>query len=292
MNDNIPDSIRILAQSAAEGEAMSTYAQHCGKTVEGMDVWTGPVPPGSFCTLSDTCRMSTERYFFLRKANWLPFTDAVRLGCELCGHYATVLTQYEKEEGVYEYLRHERADKKMLARYLKPIRHTEEGTRALDVLKYVREGEASPMSTYLYLLLCLPAEHGGYGFETPLPCGAYHTDEGYLPAADGAYLLYDVLWQEEIAVQYTGSDLPNETDMAALETQGMHVVYVTDADLETPEAFQAIAHAVADALGATMPTDEAAWREKHAKLMESGNPRRYHAMRLVMSEIERHKQPC
>jgi hypothetical protein len=292
MND-IPDNVRILASSAEEGEMMSTEARLHGSTVKGMDIWTGPVPPHSFYNLSPTCRMSNENYFFLRKATWLPFVDAVRLGCELCGHYATSLTQHDKEEGVYEYLYTKRTDKKALERYLRPIRHTKEGRRALGVLDYVREDEASPMSTYLYLLLCMPAEHGGYGFKTPLPCGAYQTNEGFLPAADGTYLIYDVAWQDEkVAVQYTGRDLPNETDMAALETQGMRVVCVTDTDLETPEAFRAIASAVADALGATMPTDEATWHEKHAELMASANPRRYHAMRLVMNEIERHKQPC
>lgn len=282
--------IEILATNESEGEFMSTVAQKCGKHVRSVSVWNGPIPDGSFETISDNTRMSTPEYFFLRKANQLPFPEAVALGIELCGKYRTSLTQYNHDDDTYDFIRSPRTTKESLRYYLHDIRNTKEGKRAKRVLRYVADECTSPMSCYLYLLLCLPRNRGSYALGRAQPSPAYRTEDGFMPSASGDYLAYDLCWPKKlVAVQYIGNRLLTEHNYEALATCGMRVVCVSDKDIADPERFDRIARKVAGHLGIEVPEPRDSWVAARNKLRNIVKPPAYDHMLLTMHDISKHK---
>ena len=287
-NQDELSNIEILATSEEEGERMREAAREAGQYVRGVSVWNGPVPKGSFETISDTTRMSTPEYFFLRKSNQLPFAEAVSMGMELCGKYRTSLTQYNKGEG-YDFLKYTRTSKADLRRYLRDTHGTKEGKRAKRVLRHVIDDCSSPMSCYLYVLLCLPRSQGSYGFERPGQWGPVCTDKGFLPASSGDYLMYDLFWPKKlVAVQYTGNAYPRERDFVALATENVRVVCVTDDDLADPEKFDAVAQRIAKLLDVELPNPSEKWIESNKHLRHQLPIPAYNHMKLTMHDITEH----
>lgn len=281
-------NVEIVASSEEEGARMRAAAHSKGQYVRGISVWDGPVPKGSFEAISETTRMSTPEYFFLRKANQLPFVEAVCMGIELCGKYRTQLTQYDKSEG-YDFLKTPRTSKDTLRHYLRDIRNTKEGKRAKRILRHVLDQCSSPMSCYLYVLLCLPRSQGSYGFERPGQWGPVCTDKGFLPASSGDYLMYDLFWPKKlVAVQYTGEAYPRERDFVALATENVRVVCVTDDDLADPEKFDAVAQRIAKLLDVELPNPSEKWIESNKHLRHQLPIPAYNHMKLTMHDITEH----
>lgn len=198
------------------------------KTSYGINDWNGPVPNGSFMKINSYVRMSTPEYFFLRMANGMPFDTAVKIGMELCGKYATSLTRPDLKDD-YVFLMEPRTTKERIAAYLEQIIDTEEGKKALDVLECVVESASTPMETYLYMLLCMPEEHGGAGLKKP-ELSFVCEDEGgsFVPMSYGTHLAYDLFWREErVAVQYVGNGI-TARDFDALNVDGFDVHVVSD----------------------------------------------------------------
>lgn len=286
-NDDL-SNVEIIASSEEEGMRMRAAARSNGQYVRGISVWNGPVPNGSFETISNTTRMSTPEYFFLRKANQLSFVEAVCMGIELCGKFRTVLTQYDKGDG-YDFLKTPRTTKDQLRHYLKEIRNTKEGKRAKRVLRHVIDGCCSPMSSYLYVLLCLPRSQGSYGLDRLQQWGPVATRDDYLPASSGNYLMYDLYWPKKlVAVQYTGKNMPSERDFSALAADGMRVVCVTDDDLKDEQSFDAIARKVATLLEAELPEQTDAWCEARKQLRNQAPVPTFDHMRLTLRDISEH----
>lgn len=283
------DDVEILASCESEGEFMQAMAQKDGKHVRGVSIWQGPVPPGSYETLSDATRMSTPEYFFLRKANQLSFAEAVYLGIELCGKYRTSLTQYNKEEG-YDFLKNTRTSKAALRHYLHDIRFTKEGKRAKRVLRHVTDDCITPMSAYVYLLLCLPRNRGGYALGRAIPSAAFRTEEGFMPSSSGSFLAYDLCWPKKmVALQYTGNHLLTEKNYNALTTSGMKVVCVTDKDIADPDKFDRFAHKLAKHLDIAIPEPTKGWIAARDKLRRQVKIPTFDHMLLTMKDIEKHK---
>lgn len=283
------DDIEILATCQDEAEFMQAMAESNGKRVRDVSIWEGPVPPGSFEVLSDATRMSTPEYFFLRKSNQLPFAEAVSLGIELCGKYRTVLTQHSRTDG-YDFLRNPRSSKATLNNYLREIRSTKEGKRAQRVLRYVTEECASPMSTYLYLLLCLPRNRGGYALGRALTSAAFCTDDGFIPSAEGDFMAYDLCWPKKlVALQYVGDKPISTKNYRALQTGDMKVFCVSDRDLADADRFDRIARKLAKRLGIEIPEPSKGWYAARDKLRRQIKMPTYDHMLLTMRDLERHK---
>lgn len=281
--------IEIIASSDEEAEFMRMVAHGDGKHVRGVSVWEGPVPPGSFEVISDTMRMSTPEYFFLRKANQLAFPEAVCMGMELCGKYRTILTQHNKEDD-YDFLKRPRTSKDAIRHYLRDIRETKEGKRAKRVLRYVMDECNSPMSCYLYILLCLPSNRGSYAFERALPSAAFRLEDGFMPDSSGDFLAYDLCWPKKlVALQYTGSDLVTERNYNALATEGMRVVCVSDNDIADPEEFDHLARKLAGLLEAEVPKPTKGWLAARDKLRKQIPIPSYDKMMLTFKSIDAHK---
>lgn len=286
--DNSLSNVEIIAPSKEEGERMRAAARCAGQYVRGVSVWDGPIPKGSYEPISETTRMSTPEFFFFRKANQLSFVEAVSLGVELCGKYRTVLTQYDRGGG-YDFLRQPRTTKAAIRDYLRDVRRTKEGKRAKRVLRHVQNECSSPMSCYLYLLLCLPRSEGSYGIERVQGWGAYKGEHGFYPSASGDYLIYDLFWPaKRVAVQYTGSGRPSKRDFEALQNGDIKVVCVTDDDVADPKRFDVVAHKVAGLLNTELPEPTDKWRRACKRLRSVVQPPSFDNMRLTMSEISEH----
>lgn len=288
LESDVPDSIEILATSDEEAERMSDAARGNGQRVRGVSVWDGPVPPGSYEDISSSMRMSTPEYFFLRKANQLPFALAVCLGMELCGKYRTALTQYDRGKG-YDFLMQPRTSKADVRRYLREIRNTKEGKRAKRVLRYVTDECASPMSCYLYLLLCLPRSRGGYALGRALPSAAFRTEDGFMPDSSGEFMAYDLCWPKKlVAVQYVGSRLLSTRDHEALQTNGMQTVCISDTDVADPQRFDRLARKVASLLGIKVPEATEDWIAARDKLRRQVKMPTFDHMLLTFKHMTRH----
>lgn len=135
----IPQDIAILAQDNEEARISNVMAKAMGHNVKNTYVWTGPVPPNSFENLSPFMRMSTPEYFLFRKFNQLEDADAIALGNELCGLYATSKTRSDLDEGTILVLDEPRTTTQKMAAYLEPVLDTEEGARAMKILVHVKD---------------------------------------------------------------------------------------------------------------------------------------------------------
>ena len=285
------DNVEILARSVEEGEAMRAAARSDGRHVRKVSVWEGPVPEGSFEMLSSGLRMSTPEYFFFRKANQLPFAEAVQLGCELCGKYRTSITQYDAGEE-YDYLVHARTSTSILRSYLRGARGTKECKRARRVLRYVSDSASSPMATFLHLWLCLSRTHGGYGLARPEFSQVYDTQDGLAPSSAGPYLAYDLVWPtKHVALQHVGSHEPSESDRSALEAGFMHVVCVSDEDVKSLTRLDRMARRVAALLNTAVPDDNEKWCNTRKRLWRQLEVPSYPHMRLTLPDIESHQMP-
>ncbi|MDO4797448.1 MAG: hypothetical protein Q4A01_05440 [Coriobacteriales bacterium] len=283
-------NVEILAADEESGRHMKAFAEHEGRYVRNVSIWDGPTPEGSYADIGPTMRMSTPEFFFLRKANQLPFADAVSMGNELCGKFRTSCTQYSLTDG-YDFLAKPRTNKARLRKYLRGARGTKECKRAKRVLRYVVDECSSPMGNYLYVLLCLPRSHGGYGIAHAVMSGAFEEHEQLMPASSGPYLAYDLCWPDQrVAIQYTGASKPSVRALEALNAGGMHTICVTDKDAEDPELFDKIARKLARKLGVAIPEpDDKQWLAARKRLRRRLEMPRYACMRLTIDDISEHR---
>ncbi len=287
--DDCPSNIEILATSEDEAAYMKDLAQANGRHVRGVSVWDGPIPDGSFETISGTTRMSTPEYFFLRKSNQLPFAKAIMMGMELCGKYRTLLTQFNRDEG-YDLIKTPRTTKDVIKHYLSDIRNTKEGKRARRILRYVEDECSSPMSAYLYLLLCLPRARGSYGLGRAMPSAAFRLGEGFMPGSNGDFLAYDVCWPKKlVAAQYIGDQLLSTRNYEALKVGGVRVVCFGDEDVADPDRFDRLAHKLADLLDISLPETTKSWLEARDKLRHQAEVPDFDHMLLTMHDMTKHK---
>lgn len=262
--------VKILANNVVDGATMKNDAEAEGMKVDKVLVWDGPCPDGSFTYYAPGVRMSTPEYYFLRKANWLPFGKAVCLANELIGKYRSALTEGE-DNGDYDFLRDIRTDKECITAYLSQIDSTPEGKLALEVLDCAVETCATPVANYLATMLSLPAKYGGYGLSKPETSAAFTKQPfGFMPDATGRFLVYDLFWKkgDGIAVQYAEYAL-SDTDKAALDTNGVKTHVVFKDELSKPGFLDNLAAKVAELIGEELPEKTQEWVKVHADLVNS-----------------------
>ena len=139
------EHVHVLATSEEEARMMEAQVVAEGGNLTRTTIWKGVVPEGSFTDIGDNMRMSTAEYFFLRKANELPFEVAVLLGTELCGLYATCLTVSDFPIWYWESVPEQRTTKAKLEAYLLQCPDAPECQRALKVLAQVEDGKEMPV---------------------------------------------------------------------------------------------------------------------------------------------------
>ena len=115
-----------------------------GAHVTGTLVWEGIIPPNSYMWIDAYTRMSTPEFFFFRKANQIPEAEAIALGDELCGYYATSATKSDFPSWYWESIPEQRTTKELINAYLQPVADTDEGKQALAILAKVTDGKEMP----------------------------------------------------------------------------------------------------------------------------------------------------
>lgn len=282
------DAFEVLARNEDEGALMREAAMRDGHEVRGVSLWDGPVPEGSFEDITSGLRMSTPEYMFYRKANQIPFAEAVRLGNELCGRFSTILTYYKAGDD-YDYLKVPRTTTERIRSYLKGAANTKEGKRAHRVLRSVCDEAGTPMGSYLYMRLCLSPSRGGYGFPKPEMSCAVEGERGLLPMPSGPYLAYDMFWpKERVAVQYVGKRLPCEKHLDALQADGVRAVCITDDDVSDTRLFDRAARKLGKFLGTPAPEETKSFKTARKKLCAQIKAPSFANMRITLQDLQTH----
>lgn len=208
-----------------------------------------PLPPRSILDSQNGFCVCSPELCFVQMANLLSLAMLVALGFELCGTYdasgdelreCAPLTSVEKLRA--------------LVASLGPVRGKK---KAIQALRYVTNGSASPRETVLTMLLCLPYRMGGCGIA--LPQLNYRIDLGRRERriAGRNYLVRDLYWPHaKLDVEYDGGDHADPERMAkdsmrrdALISMGITVISVTKWQLEHGGELNGIAHVLAGLVG-------------------------------------------
>ena len=142
----------VVASASSRGKA-SCVSCH---------VWAGPSSTKSFVHIEDGLYVSSPEACFLQLAGVLSAAQLIRVGFEFCGWYAL---DEDDPRGFRN--REPLTSAAALRRYLSRAEGVRGRKRALEALRFIADGSASPMETVLTMLLCLSTALGGYGL--PLP---------------------------------------------------------------------------------------------------------------------------
>jgi hypothetical protein len=192
---------------------------------------------------------------FLHMASALSVARAARLAFELAGTYA-LGGSVQGRDCLYD-----QTPLTCVADLRSSVGSLPAGTRgrshALHALRFALDGAASPRESDLVLLLCLPRPLGGYGLPFPELNRRIDLDSRARSIARRSYCLADLYWEEAgIDVEYHGADFHTglsrlESDagrQAALESMGVKVIGVSNAQFEDLSALDGIASMLAQRL--------------------------------------------
>ncbi len=220
--------------------------------------WDERLPEGSVRIVRGR-QMSTPEFLYLRKASELAPRRLAQLGMELCGLYAT---DHLDDPRNYRVFGDSVCTIRGLRAYLRGARGLPGYDQAMDALALVAEGSHSPMASYLFLLLTLPREMGGYGLERPMIGVDYQlteTDAPDAPSTEGPYEAYDLCWPDRgVALQYVGETPPSWRDLHSLTVPNLldlKVVCVTCAQVASVAAFDEAVRELCRHLGVTLPNE-------------------------------------
>ena len=215
--------------------------------------------------------VSTPEFCFLQMASRLSLARLIQLGCEFCGTYA--------QQDVGPAVRRETALTSIskLRAFVEAVPRVNGRAKALRALDYIMEDAASPMETALALLLCLPYRLGGYGIERPQL--NYHVDVSNRrrKLADRGYCECDLCWPEsKLAVEYDSAlyhldPERQESDArrrATLVSLGYTVLTVSRMQVMDGEAFNRLAHQVANLTGKRLRYVDPGFTRAHLALRE------------------------
>lgn len=121
------------------------------------------LPAGSFVQLKRGIYLASPELSFVQAAAEMPFAQAVRYGCALCG---TFVLDPASKFGVAH--RKALTTLEKLEQFVDACRGMRGARQARAVLRYVCEGSASPRESDVLILLTLPLCRGGYGIPQPL----------------------------------------------------------------------------------------------------------------------------
>ena len=143
----------LVARGARESDARDIRSRSFGLPA---------IPEGLMLELAPGIYSAGPELCFVQMARDLPLTDAVVLGCELCGRYSHFAGQ---ASGFYE--RPPLTSVEQIERAIEQLSGLYGLSRAREALRWVRDGSRSPMETDVSCVLFLPGRHRGFGFGQP-----------------------------------------------------------------------------------------------------------------------------
>lgn len=128
----------------------------------------GTITPGSFCALADSVYISSPEKCFVQMAQTLDLVELIALGFELSGSYYfnPAMIMRDPSHNLPQRPEPLTSPQKML-RFISKQSKTPGIKKARRAIQYVIEDTASPMETYVAMMLTLPFELGGYSLPKP-----------------------------------------------------------------------------------------------------------------------------
>lgn len=187
------------------------------------------------------------------------FVDILQLGFELCGTYQTLRTASVSAYQVEPIL-----TTQSISRFVKANPSLRGARKVSRLLRYLRDGSASPRETKLALLLGLPMMYGGYGLGMPTMNYEVQATPAAQAISNRQTFRCDLCWPSaKVDVEYQ-SRMEHESEDGhegerlhardsrrsnALKSMGWHVVEVTANEFESYEAMETIALSVRKLIG-------------------------------------------
>lgn len=157
-------------------------------------LWTRALSAGSILDSKEGFYVSSPEFCFLQMASVLPLVKLIELGFELCGSYKTLDKKLTQCPSVTSHTQ--------LQNFVAKNKGAHGIDKARRALRFITNNSASPMETALTMLLCLPYQLGGYGFEMPI---LNHKIEKHKTQGTtfSNYYLCDLAWpSKKIALEY------------------------------------------------------------------------------------------
>ncbi|WP_172623477.1 PDDEXK family nuclease [Arabiibacter massiliensis] len=242
-------------------------------------VWNAPVGTQSFVRVGEGLFASRTEACFLQMATRLSSVQLILLGYELCGTYvldASHPNGFRKREKPL-------TSAAALRRYVQKAAGMKGSRQALEALRFVADGSASPMESVLTMLLCLSTVLGGYGLALPLLNYLVRMPDDVRRATGRARCFCDLCWPEaKLAVEYESDAFHGgETDIArdskrraALARAGYTVVTVTWAQVRDARELDEVARVLAKRLGKRLRISRADWMSRRFELRNAIMPQK------------------
>lgn len=253
-----------------------TVLRHPSKTDYG---------PGTLCKIGNGMFVLTPEVCFCQVAGVIATTlkgrlDSrlhvvvlVRLGLELCGGYSLSVSK----RGFVD--RNPLTNVGRLVATALGLENSYGMGRVWEAMRWIADGSRSPKETDLYLVLCLPAELGGFAFPRPIlnhVIDVRGVREGFFRRWETCTV--DLYWAyARLVVEYDSKtnheDLGEEKVTAdaeradALKDLGYEVVTIRTADLYDDLRLREKAQDIATALHVELPVADGEFAEMHRKLV-------------------------
>jgi very-short-patch-repair endonuclease len=206
------------------------------------------LPASSLVEASENFWVSSPEFCFLQLARISPLPELIMLGYELCGLYRLSEDQNNLEKGFTT--AQPLTDTVKLAKFLAGSAGINGRKNALRALRYITDNSASPRETALTMLLCLPYQLGGFGFELPKLNERIDMGKKQRLVASKSHYFCDLYWAKpKLAVEYDSDQFHTQAQQIAsdakrrnaLSAQGITVLTVTKQQINSAAELNKVA---------------------------------------------------
>lgn len=232
----------------------------------------------SFARVGEGIYASRTEACFLQMATRLSPVRLVLLGYELCGAYALD----ESHPNGFRAREKPLTNVASLRRFAQKAAGMKGSRQALEALRFVADGSASPMESVLAMLLCLSTARGGYGLPLPRLNHLVRMPDDVRKATGRARCFCDLCWPEaKLAVEYESdlfhseaADIARDSKRrAALARAGYAVVTVTWAQVNDARELDGVARVLTRHLGKRLRITRSDWMTRRFELRNELLPR-------------------
>lgn len=241
---SLSSPVHVVSSSASRNMRANLFVAHTD---------AGRLSRGALVALEANVHVASVPYAFVQMALKMPFVELLELGYELCGTYRRCCGG-----GAVRYQTAPLTSTRQLAQFVQQNPGMKGVKRARRALRYLADGSESPRETKCVLLFGLPAALGGYGLGIP-KMGHQVTCSGEACAiAETRTLRCDLYWPSaRLDMEYQSREfhegelhrIRDSRRVNALRTMGIDVTLVTDSELDSLFACDAIAQTVRKKLG-------------------------------------------
>ena len=232
--------------------------------------WNGFLPMWSLCRAGgDSLTCSPEFTLLLLAGNirrivghgmsdWQYTVIVAELGCELCGTYS-------KRNTVRGFANRTQPLSSLgqMMQCVGRMAHEYGAQRMREAVTWVIEDLHSPMETALYLMLCLPASHGGMCLPRPFANYAIGVPKSLWPKTGRHRMVADLCWPERLLIaeydsdeDHKGREREDQERRELAQDLGYRVVTFCARDVMDAGRFAIKAQSLAAYLGVGLPEGE------------------------------------